>query len=202
MQQRSLEQKEKQLTETGKRVDQAEDQNKLLKKELSQLQHSSHHFAMEAADIVRKKEELETGLVMKKKHKERLLTQKPFMTDMELWLQMIHEVQVSIDDIQKHTALLKMKKEQQNSKEKQWKEEISKKQKELDNRDRALQALKKKYSLLRSKLNAERIVFDFKLRVQQQSSEKVQEELKVGVVQYKEHIIDHIFIVDFPSHKA
>ena len=71
--------------ETGNKVDQAENQHKLLEEKLSELQESSQHVAMEAAKLVKTREELEIDLAVKKKCKERLLTQKPFMTDTELF---------------------------------------------------------------------------------------------------------------------
>ena len=103
------------------------------------------------------------------------------MTDKELWLEMLNEVQFSIDDIEKYIALLTIKIEEQNVKEKHLKGEIAKKQEELESCSRYLLASRKKYSLLQSKLNAERKQFDLELRQQQQSSEKIQEELKVGL---------------------
>ena len=103
------------------------------------------------------------------------------MTDTELSLQLIDEVQASIDDLEKHIALLKMKIKEQNAKQERLKEDMAKKQKEVDESNRYLQASKTKCSLLRSKLNAERMEFDFKLRQQMQSSEKIQDELKVGL---------------------
>ena len=190
--QRSLEQKEWQLAESEKRADQAEDRHRVLKEKLSILQYSSRDVAMEAAELLKRREELELKLARNKKRKERLLDQKRFMTDMELLLQMIDEVQLSIDDSEEHIALLKMKIGEQITKEKELHQEIAKKQKEVDDSNRALQASKKKCSLLRSKLNAERMVFDFKLRRQQQSSEKIQEELMVSLIQC-EHYIKYIY---------
>ena len=181
-QQRSLQQKEQQLLQTAKRVDQAENQHKLLKVKLSELKTSSEHVAMEAAELVEKRKELEIELSVKKESKERLLAQKPFVTNTKLSLQMIDEVQASIDDIEKHIVQLKMRIEEQNVKEERLKEDIAKKQKEMVEIDRSLPASKRKYSLLRSKLNAERMVLDFKLRQQLQTSEKIQEELKVVIV--------------------
>ena len=123
------------------------------------------------------------------------------MTDKELLLEMLNEVQLSIDDIEKHIALLKIKIEEQNVKEKELKEEIAKKQEELDSSSRYLQASRKKYSFLQSKLNAERKQFDFELRQQQQSSEKIQEELKVHVQHnHTSHVLtkncpfDHLYM--------
>ena len=178
-QQRSLEQKEHQLMETEKHIDQAEKQHNRLTEKLSELQHSSQRVVMEAAELVKKREELEIELTIKKNRKERLLAQKPFMTDKELLEQMIDEIQDSVDGIEKHIALLRMKIEEQNAEEEKLKEDIVKKQKELEESNRSIQASKKKYSLLHSKLKAERMVFDFKLRRQLQSSEKIQEELTV-----------------------
>ena len=103
------------------------------------------------------------------------------MTDKDLWLEMINEVQRSIDDIEKHIRLLEMKSKEQNVKEKELNKEIAEKQKELDRSSRYLQASRKKCSLLRSKLNAERKIFDLELRQQQQPSEKIKKELKVHV---------------------
>ena len=188
VQQRSLEEKEQQLTETGNRVDQAENQHKLLKEKLSGLQHSSQHVAMEAADLVKKSEELELELAKKEKLKERLLAQKSTMKDMELLLQMIDEVQVCIDDIKNRITQLKSKIEQQKIRETELKEEIARKQKEVDNRNQTIQASQKEYSLVWAKLSVERRVFDFKLRQEQQSSAKILEELKVGLVQCKQYI--------------
>ena len=165
--------------EKQKQVDQAENQHKQLTDKLSELQTSSHCVAMEAAELVKKGKELEIELAIKKDRKKRLLAQKPFMTDAGLLEQMIDEIQASIDGLEKHVALLKMKIEGQNAEEKKLKEEIAKKQKEVEGSNRSIQALKKKSSLLQSKLKAERMVFDFKLRQQLQSSEKIQEELKV-----------------------
>ena len=179
MQQRSLEQKEKQLIETEKKADRAENQHKQLTDKLSELQNSSQRVAMEAAEMLKKRKELEIELAIKKDRKERLLAQKPFMTDTELVEQMIDEVQAFIDDIEKHIALLKMKIDEQNAEGEKLKEDIAYKQKDVEESNRSIQALKKKWSLLQSKLKAERMVFDFKLRQQMQSSEKIQEELKV-----------------------
>ena len=134
---------------------------------------------METAGLVKRRKDLEIELAIKKDHKERLLSQKPFMTDTELLEQMINEVQASIDAIEKHIALLKMKIEERNAEEERLKEDIAKKQKEVEGTNRFIQALKKKCSLLQSKLKTERMVFDFKLRKQLQSSEQIQEELKV-----------------------
>ena len=180
-QQNSLEQKEQLLTETGKRIDQAESQHKLLEVKLSELQNSSQLVAMEAAQLVKTREELEIELAAKKERKERLLAQKPFMTDTELFLQMMNEAQASIDEIKKQIALLQLKIKEQNAKEESLKEDITKKQKELENSDRYLQASRKKCSLLQSKLKAERMEFDLTLRQQLVSNEKLQEELKVAV---------------------
>ena len=168
--------------ETGNQVDQAENQHKLLKAKLSELQTSSQCVAMKTVELVKKREELEIELSMKKERKERLLAQKPFMTDTELLLQLMEEVQASIDDTEKLIAQLKMRIEEQNAKEEKLKEDIAKKEKEVEECDQSLQALKNKYSLLRSKLNAARMVFDFKLRQQLRASEKVQEELKVVLI--------------------
>ena len=107
------------------------------------------------------------------------------MTDKELLSQMIDEVQVSIDNIKKHVALLKKRVEEQKNKEKELMDVIATKQKEVDDSNRALQASQEKSSLLRSKLNAERMVFDFKLRQEKQSSEKIQEELKASLIPCK-----------------
>ena len=149
---------------------------------MSELQNSSQHVATEAAELVKTREELEIELAMKKKRKERLLAQKPFMTDTELVLQMMDEVQVSIDEMEKQIALLQMKVKEQKAKEETLKEDITKKQKEVDTSSRYLQASRKKCSLLQSKLKAERLEFDLKLRQQLVSSEKIQEELKVGLI--------------------
>ena len=149
---------------------------------MSELQKSSQHVAMEAAGLVKARTELEIELAMKKKCKERLLTQKAFMTDMELFLQILGEIQVSIDEIEKQVALLQMKIREQNAKEETLKEDIVKKQKEVENSSRYLQASRKKCLLLQSKLKAERMDFDLRLRQQLVSSEKIQEELKVGVI--------------------
>ena len=165
--------------ETEKRVEQAENQQKQLTNKLSELQNSSQRVAMEAADLVKRRKDLEIELAIKKDRKERLLAQKPFMTDTELLEQMVDEIQASIDGIEKHVELLKMKIEEQNAEERKLKEDIAKKQKEVEESTRSIQASKKKCSLLQSKLKAERMVFDFKLRQQLQSSEKIQEELKV-----------------------
>ena len=165
--------------ETRKEVDQAEKQHKQLTDKLSKLQNSSQHVAMEAAELVKKRKELEIELAIKKDRKERLLAQKPFMRDTELLEQMIDEIQASVDGIEKHVALLNMKIEEQNAEEKKLREEIAKKQKEVEDSNQSIQASKKKCSLLQSKLKGERMVFDFKLRQQLQSSEKIQEELKV-----------------------
>ena len=178
-QQKSLEQKEQLLMERGKGLDQAESQHKLLEVKLSELQTSSQHVAMEAAQLVKTRQELEIELAAKKKRKERLLAQKPFMTDTELFLQMMDEAQASIDEIEKQIALLQLKIKEQKAKEESLKEDITKKQKELENSDRYLQASRKKCSLLQSKLKAERMEFDLTLRQQIVSSEKLQEELKV-----------------------
>ena len=164
---------------TTKRVDKAENQHQQLTDKLSELQTSSQRVAMEAAELVKRKKDLEIELRIKKDRKERLLAQKPFITDVELLQQMIDEVQASVDGIEKHIALLKMKIEEQNAEEERLKEDIAKKQKEVEESNRSIQASKKKCSLLQSKLKAERMVFDFKLRQQLQSSEKIQEELKV-----------------------
>ena len=134
---------------------------------------------MEAAELVKRRNELEMELAIKKERKEKLLAQKPFVTDMELWELMIDEVQDSVDGIKKHIALLKVKIEEQDAKGKKLKEDITKKEIEVEDSNRSIQASKEKYSLLQSELNAERMVFDFKLRQQLQSSEKIQEELKV-----------------------
>ena len=189
--QRSLEEREQQLTDAENRVSQTEDQLKLLKEKLSQLELSSQSAALKTAELLKSKDELEIELAIKEERKERLLSQKPYMTDLELALQMIDEVQLSIEDIMKQIALLKMKIEAQNIKQNGLKEETAKKQKEVDSSERVLQASRKTYSLLRSKLNAERIVFDFKLRQQQLSSEKIQEELKVGLIQHNDLYITH-----------
>ena len=146
------------------------------------MKYSSQNVAAEVAVLVKKREELEIELGMKQKRKIRLSNQECHMTDKDLWLEMLNEVQLSIDDTEKHIALLKIKIEEQNMKEKELKEEIVKKQEELDSSSRYLQASRKKYSLLQSKLNAERKQFDLELRLQQQSSEKIQEELKVGLI--------------------
>ena len=165
--------------ETEKRVDQAENQRRQLTDKLSELQSSSQRVATEATELVKKRKELEIELAIKRDRKERLLAQKPFMTDTDLLKQMIDEIQATVDGIEKHIALLKMKIEEQNAKEMKLKEDITKKQKELEDSARSIQASKKKYSLLQAKLKAERMVFDFKLRQQLQSSEKIQKELKV-----------------------
>ena len=159
--------------ETEKRVDKAENQQKQLTDKLSELQNSSQSVAMETAELVKRRKDLEIDLKIKKDRKKRLLAQKHFMTDTELLQQMIDEVQASVDGIEKHIVLLKMKIEEQNAEEEKLKEAISKKQKEVEESNRSIQASKKKYSLLQSKLKAERMVFDFKLRQQLQSGEKI-----------------------------
>ena len=165
--------------ETKKRVDQAENQHKQLTAKLSELHNSSQCVAMDTAELVNRREDLEIELEIKKKRKERLLAQKPFMTNTELLQQMIEEVQASIDAIEKHIALMKKKIEKQNAEKKKLKEDIAKKQKEVEESNRSIQASKKKCSHLQSKLKEERMVFDLKLRQQLLSSEKIQEELKV-----------------------
>ena len=177
--QRSLEQKEKQLMETRKQIDEAENQNMLRNKKLLELQTSSQQVAKQAAELAEERKDLKNELSRKKKRKERLMAQMPFMTDKELSLQLIDEVQASIDDIEKHIAQLKMKIKQQNAKQKKLKEDIAKKQNELDDSNRNLQASKTDCSLLQSKLNTEKMAFDLKLREQLQSSETTQAELKV-----------------------
>ena len=146
-----------------------------------ELKQSSQHVAIEITVLVKKREELEFELAMKKKRERRFLDQECHMTDKELCLEVINEVQLAIDDIGKHIRLLEMKSEEQNAKEKELNKEIAEKQKELDRSSRYLQAARKKCSLLRSKLNAERKKFDLELRQQQQPSEKIKEELKVHV---------------------
>ena len=93
--------------ETKKRVDQAENQHKQLTDKLSELHNSSQRVAMETAELVKRRDDFEIELAIKKDRKERLLAQKPFMTDTELLQQMIEEVQASIDSIEKHIALMK-----------------------------------------------------------------------------------------------
>ena len=173
--------------ETTKRVDQAENQHKLLEEKLSDLQHSSEDIAKKAAELVKTREELEIELNKNKKRKQRFLAQKPFMTDTELFFQMMGEVQASIDEIEEKIALLRMKIKEQNAKEKTLKEDIIKKQKEVENSSRYLEASRKKCSLLQSKSKAERMEFDLRLQQQLVSSEKIQEELKVGVIKCKQH---------------
>ena len=56
---RSLEQKEQQLTDKGKQIDQAENGQRLLKEKLSELKHSSQLASMEIVKLAKKKEELE-----------------------------------------------------------------------------------------------------------------------------------------------
>ena len=104
------------------------------------------------------------------------------MTDTELFVQMMDEVQASIDEIEDKIALLEMKIKEQNAKEKALKEDIIKKQKQIENGSRYLQASRRKCSLLQSKLKAERIEFDLRLRQQLVSSEKIEEELKVRFI--------------------
>ena len=181
-QQGSLEQKEQWLTEAEKQVDESENQHKLLEEKLSELQNSSQHVAMEAAELLKTSEEFMIELEMKKTRKHRLLAQKPFMTDTELFMQISDEVQATIDEIEKQIALLQKKIKEQNAKEETLKEDITKKQKEVEDSNQHLQKSRKKCSLLRSKLKAERMEFDLRLRQQLVSSEKIQEELKVGVV--------------------
>ena len=181
-QQRALERKEQQLKETEKRVSKAENQHKQLTEQLSELQNSSQRVAMEAADLVKRRDDFEIELAIKKDRKERLLTQKPYMTDAQLLQQMIDEVQASVDGIEKHIALLKKKIEKKNAEKKKLREDIAKKQKEVEESNGSIQASKEESSLLQSKLKVERMVFDFKLRQQLQqlqSSEKIQKELKV-----------------------
>ena len=165
--------------EMKKRVDKAENQHKQMTDKLSELQNSSQRVAMEAAELVKRRKDLEIELTIKKDRHKRLLAQKSFMTDTELLEQMIDEVQASVDGIEKHIALLKMKIEEQNVEEEKLKNDIVKKQKDFEESNRSIQASKKRYSHLQSKLKVERVMFDFKLRLQLQSSEKIQEELKV-----------------------
>ena len=165
--------------ETKKRVDQVENEHKQLTDKLSELRNSSQCVAMKTAELVKRRDDFEIELAIKKDRKERLIAQKPFMMDTELLQQMIEEVQASIDGIEKHMALMKKKIEKQNAAKKKLKEDIAKKQKEVEESNRSIQASRKKCSLLESKLKAERMVFDFKLRQQLQSSEKIEEELKV-----------------------
>ena len=116
---------------------------------------------------------------MKKHREERLHAQKQYMTDTELALQIIEEVQSSIDDIKKQILLLKMKGEKQKTMEKELKEEIVKKQEELDHSNQVLQKLKAEYDAFLSQMDAIKMIFDFKLLQEQQCSEKIEEELKV-----------------------
>ena len=75
-------------------VVQAENKHKLLKKKLVELQNSSRNVAMEAAKFAVKSEELKVELAMKKNLKRWLMPQKCFMTDINLWVQMMDEVEV------------------------------------------------------------------------------------------------------------
>ena len=146
------------------------------------MQSSSQNIAVEATELFKEKEELEIELAIKKKCKEQLLVQKSFMRDKELSLQRIDEVQASINDIEKRIAQLKLNVEKQNAKKEKLEEDIAKKQKELKENNRYLQASKMKCSLLQTKMNTERMEFDLKLRQQLQSSEKIQAELNVGLI--------------------
>ena len=69
--------------------------------------------------------------------------------------------------------------EKQRAKEKQLKQEVATKEKEVDDNKRVIRELKEKHSVICSTLEAKRKIFDCRLRQKHQSSEKLQEERKV-----------------------
>ena len=166
-------QKEQQKIASINEMNEAKEQQQVLKNDLVQICQSLQEVLMKSTNLTRKKEHLELDLAQKELKKEKFsaaLTSKP---SKELVSEMVHEVRVSIIDLKKDLLHLESNISEQAKKEEQVKQELSKKEKEADENRKALEELKEKQARFSSALDSQKKA----LTEDVQQAENQQEEL-------------------------
>ena len=158
----------------------AENRQEELNHILKEIRESLQPLEMKSADLAEEKEQLEKEITKKQKLQEKISSQKALTEATGLIGEVIADIQASIDKNRKRLAEVDVEMEKQRAKEKQLKEEASKKEKELDDNRRVVKELKEKHSIVSAMLETKRKIFDCQLRQKHQSKEKLQEERKVS----------------------
>ena len=166
-------QKEQQKTASSKEMNEAKDQQQVLKNELVQICQSLQEVSSKSAMLTREKQRLEIDTERKKIKQKKILAALTSKPSKEMVSEMVDEVHLSILDLKEDLQHLESEISKQKAKEEQVKQELAKKEKEADDNRQALEELKKKQELFSSKLDSQKET----LAEDVQQAENRQEEL-------------------------
>ena len=153
-QQKELLQNEQQKTASSKEMDDAKEQQQVLKNDLGQICQSLQEVLMKSTKLTRKKQRLELELARKELKKQRISAAVSSNPSKELVSEMVHEVKVSIIDMKEDLLRLESEISEQAEKEEQVKQVVCKKEMEADENRQALEELKEKQAHFSSDLDS------------------------------------------------
>ena len=149
-------QKEQQKTASSKEMNEAKDQQQVLKNELVQICQSLQEVSDKSAMLTRKKQRLEIDTERKKIKQKKILAASTSKPSKELVSEMVDEVHLSILDLKEDLQHLESEISKQRAKEEEVKQELAKKEKEADDNRQSLEQLKKKQELFSSTLDSQK----------------------------------------------
>ena len=148
-------QKEQQKTASNKEIDEAKDQQQVLKNELVQICQSLKEVTDKSALLTRKKERLKIDLERNEIKQKKILAASTSKPSKELMSEMVDEVCLSIIDLKEDLKHLDSEISIQKEKEERVKQELAKKEKEAEENWQALEDLKEKQQLFSSELDSQ-----------------------------------------------
>ena len=158
----------------------AENRQKELDRDLQDICKSLQPLTRKSASLAEEKEELEKEITENEKLQEELLSQKASMEGMGIFVEILANIQASINTNRKSLAHVEAKVDKKKAEKNEFKLEAAKKETELDENKRVVCDLKQKHSVICSVLEAKRKIFDFQLRQKHQSKKKLEEECQVS----------------------
>ena len=161
-------------------IRQAENRRRQINLLLQEICESLRKITKKSADLAEEKEQLEKEIAKKEKLQQELMSQKALMGGTDILDKIQADYQESIDTNKKRLANVEAKIEKQRAKEIHLKQEVSKKEKELEENHRVVYELKQKHSVICATLEAKRKIFDCQLRQKHQSCERLREERRVS----------------------
>ena len=155
-QQKELLQKEQQKAASSMEMDEANNQQQVLKNELVQICQSLQEVSDKFTTLTRKKERSQIYIERKEIKQEKILAALTSKPSKELVSEMVYDVRMSILDLKEDLQHLDLEISQQRAKEERVKQELATKEKEADENSQALEDLKEKQRLFTSELDSQK----------------------------------------------
>ena len=153
-QQKQLLQEEQQKTASSKEMDKAKARQQVLKDDMVQIFLSLQEASMKSAMLMRKKERLELDMAWKEIKHDKISSALILKPCKELVSEMADELHLSTIHLKEDLLHLESEIAEQAAKQERMKQQLCKKEKEVDENRQALEELKEKQDLFSSALNS------------------------------------------------